>query len=152
MTRILNDQPKKLKQKRLGKGDRATPKADNTQTALPAAAPATGVDSNWKDFLKSPPGNITDKLIVEDCCSPDSKIGQFAMKSGRIAVLRLTQHTDMTDNKYVRMALRCISAWPNRNTCIHSSIPCTGGSPRQYVNESIYIYIEKRMTVKHCND
>ena len=80
-----------------------------------------------------------ERLIMEYCCGPESKIGNpenFADDNCR--VIRYTEEDDMRTDAGKRKALSDIKTFKGKHISLWSSIPCTGGSPWQYVNESIF--------------
>ena len=79
------------------------------------------------------------RLLMEFCCVRDSKLGQMSKASAGCKTIRYTEEEDMTSDNGLQKALADLKGWKGRgNVALWSSIPCTGGSSWQYVNEVIY--------------
>ena len=78
------------------------------------------------------------RLLVEYCCSHDSLLGDKTEIAEGCTVLRLTEREDMTSESGMRYALRSMKRFRPARVMVWSSIPCTGGSAWQRVNEALY--------------
>ena len=81
------------------------------------------------------------RLMVEWCCSPDSKLGQQRAASKGCTVFRVTENEDATTRKCVeQMTQKTIQFWKENGKCnvhVHISLPCTGGCPWNNVNKDL---------------
>ena len=81
------------------------------------------------------------RLMVEWCCSPDSKLGQPRAASKGCTVLRVTESEDATAKECVeQMTQKTIKFWKDNHKCkvhVHISLPCTGGCPWNNVNKDL---------------
>ena len=81
------------------------------------------------------------RLMVEWCCSPDSKLGQPRAASKGCAVFRVTESEDAATRKCVdQMIQKTMQFWKDNHKCnvhIHISLPCTGGCPWNNVNKDL---------------
>ena len=81
------------------------------------------------------------RLMVEWCCSPDSKLGQPRAASKGCTVFRVTESEDATTKECVeRMIQKTIKIWKDNDKCnvhTHISLPCTGGCPWNNVNKDL---------------
>jgi RNA:NAD 2'-phosphotransferase (TPT1/KptA family) len=78
--------------------------------------------------------NITyDRIIIEYCCSPESKIGEHTRWSNKCLVYRITEQDDATKDSTISKIKDIIhnSLVP---VLLFASMPCTGGSPWQNIN------------------
>jgi len=75
--------------------------------------------------------NSLDRVIVEWCCSPHSRIGKATRHTKNCRVIRLTKDDDMTSNKGLQVALQAVN---QPRVHLWSAMPCTGGSPWQRIN------------------
>ncbi len=78
------------------------------------------------------------RLFVEFCCGPNSLLGQATPASVGCEVVRCTVDHDMTTQRGYRHALEAIRRYHPRQVLLWSSIPCTGGSTWQHVNEAMF--------------
>ena len=76
-----------------------------------------------------------DRMLIEYCCGPDSLLGQSTHSSSGCEVVRLTERIDMTTESGLRFALDAVRPAPRGRILLWSSIPCTGGSTWQYINQ-----------------
>ena len=60
------------------------------------------------------------------------------MPYDRCEVVRLTEKEDMTTESGYQYAYDKLMEHSSRHVTLWASIPCTGGSPWQYVNEAMY--------------
>ena len=80
-----------------------------------------------------------ERLLLEYCCGPQSKIGNprnFLDESCK--VIRYTENEDMRTDQGRKLALADIREFKGKHISLWGSMPCTGGSPWQYVNEAHY--------------
>ena len=81
------------------------------------------------------------RLMVEWCCSPDSKLGQPRAAAKGCTVFRVTESEDATTRKCVeQMTQKTIQFWKENDKCnvhVHISLPCTGGCPWNNVNKDL---------------
>ena len=86
-------------------------------------------------------GQNATRLLVEVCCSEESKLGQTRKASEGCARLRVTESHDLrsesTINEVEAEVMRFRKAHPKAATLIFASLPCTGGSPWGHVNKSL---------------
>ena len=78
-------------------------------------------------------------MLIEYCCSQDSMLGRSSPQSVGCKSLRLTEAEDMTDENNVDKVITEITAFGKPTVTLWASIPCTGGSSWQYINEMIYL-------------
>ena len=72
------------------------------------------------------------RLVIEFCCSQNSKLGSPAMiDDPECLVVRSTQDIDMTTPRVLKFALNALREFDGP-VALWASIPCTGGSPWQY--------------------
>ena len=101
-----------------------------------------------------------DRLILEYCCSSNSKIGQQASHSRGCEVIRLTEEINMASEGGFLWAEAQIAKVPKTTYLfMWSAIPCTPGSPWQRINrlkpgvaESIdaQILVTKKLVNNFC--
>ena len=133
---------KSARPKRQGKGhiDIATADANSFLKAQPKGTPKVKPQAKPGAPATGPQAQSRDRLLIEFCTSEDSRRGQEKnIPDHNTYVLRLTEKEDMTSETGLDMAIRAVQNHPNQKITLWSSIPCTGGSPWQYVNEAIYI-------------
>ena len=83
-------------------------------------------------------GDFPRRLFLEFCCGPDSKLcNPMYIDDGTCDAVRLTRDIDMTTPEGLNFAIHHVGACEGPIT-LWASIPCTGGSPWQYVNEKQY--------------
>ena len=81
-----------------------------------------------------------DRVMVEFCCSPESKLGQAREASKSCHVVRVTEADDATKSKTIQVLVN-----KNHTLCdeggdtskpllLFASLPCTGGCPWQRIN------------------
>ena len=79
------------------------------------------------------------RLLLEFCCGPESKLGNRSnMVDNDCVVIRLTEEHDMTTEFGYMYAISRIREHEGHHITLWGSMPCTGGSPWQYVNECMY--------------
>ena len=76
-----------------------------------------------------------DRMLIEYCCSPSSKLGQITTSSRGCEVVRLTEEHDMTTDEGLNYALQAVRRAPPGALMLWASLPCTGGSTFQYINQ-----------------
>ena len=83
--------------------------------------------------------NTHDRLLIEFCCSADSKLGQMRSESKGCKVLRVTINEDATTSKCMKWIDKEINTFkqqhPKAKVLLYGSLPCTGGSPWGNVNK-----------------
>ncbi len=104
---------------------------DHSQ-ALPAARRRRDDDGSGKVIAG------VKRLIMESCCGNESQLGRKWPEARGCEVIRLTEDIDLTSKSGLDFAKKKIDELPNSNILLWSSIPCTGGSTWQYVNEAIW--------------
>ena len=65
-----------------------------------------------------------------------------------VGVLRLTEKEDMTKSCNVDTVISTIRKYNKHSITLWSSIPCTGGSSWQYINEMIYYKTGNKKALK----
>ena len=79
---------------------------------------------------------ISDRRLVEFCCSEDSVLGQPKFVRAGCRVFRLTIVDDLTTEDGLQAALRAVTnAAPGEYIHLWASLPCTAGSPWQHLNK-----------------
>eukprot|EP00959_Pyramimonas_sp_CCMP1952_P095065 1988277-Pyramimonas_sp.AAC.1 len=89
------------------------------------------------------------RLCVVFCCGPDRRLGNQAfIPDQHCAVVRLTENEDMTTKEGKAFAAAKLEEFnkemksrgqaSDKRITFGISIPCTGGSPWQYVSEAVY--------------
>ena len=83
--------------------------------------------------------NTYDRLLIEFCCSADSKLGQMRSESKGCKVIRVTINEDATTSKCMKWLDKEINTFkrqhPQAKVLLYGSLPCTGGSPWGNVNK-----------------
>ena len=80
-----------------------------------------------------------DRVLVEFCCGPESKLGDLSRKPTKgCHIIRCTEDRDVTKpanrQEIRRELLDVISVNPSMKILVWISIPCTGGTPWIYIN------------------
>ena len=76
-------------------------------------------------------------VFIEFACAPDSSLGVHCQRYG-IPFIRLSkEHTDLLDPNTIDQLIEQVKGCQGRPN-LWSSIPCTSGSPWQYVNRAQY--------------
>ena len=81
-----------------------------------------------------------DRVMVEFCCSPESKLGQAREASKHCHVVRVTEADDATKSKTIQALVSKIHALcdeggdTSKPLLLFASLPCTGGCPWQRIN------------------
>ena len=81
-----------------------------------------------------------DRVMVEFCCSPESKLGQAREASKRCHVVRVTEADDATRSKTIQALVSKIHTLcdeggdTSKPLLLFASLPCTGGCPWQRIN------------------
>ena len=79
---------------------------------------------------------ISDRRLVEFCCSENSVLGHKRYVLAGCQCVRLTIHNDLTTQRGLSDALAAVrDAGPGEYVHLWASLPCTGGSPWQYINQ-----------------
>jgi hypothetical protein len=84
-------------------------------------------------------GGITtgkqNRIIIEYCCGPNSKIGQQHVWSKDCLVIRVTEQDDATKVTVIDSLIQLVRSTPEHiPILLFSAMPCTGGSPWQNIN------------------
>ncbi len=81
------------------------------------------------------PQVVSDRWLVEYCCSPDSVLGGEKYNKAGCMSVRLTIHHDLTTQSGLDHALQQVRS-TQRGEYVHlwGALPCTGGSPWQRIN------------------
>ena len=112
-----------------GKSSSCTEKAAISWTTDPGAM----LDRGYLTMVAS--NREHDRLLLEYCCSPDSKIGQQAENFPGCEVIRLTEEINMTsEGGYLWAESKILKAPKSTYIFMWSAIPCTPGSPWQRIN------------------
>ena len=112
-----------------GKSSSCTEKAAISWTTDPGAM----LDRGYLTMVAS--NREHDRLLLEYCCSPDSKIGQQAENFPGCEVIRLTEEINMTsEGEYLWAESKILKAPKSTYIFMWSAIPCTPGSPWQRIN------------------
>ena len=91
----------------------------------------------------SPGGTPQTRVLLEVCCSPESKLGEVTRKAAHgCKVIRITKDDDVLDPQtrklIVRQVLNELRYLPKgRRLLVWASLPCTGGTPWIHVNKTI---------------
>ena len=81
-----------------------------------------------------------DRVMVEFCCSPESKLGQAREASKHCHVVRVTEADDATKSKTIQALVSKIHALcdeggdTSKPLLLFASLPCTGGCPWQRIH------------------
>jgi hypothetical protein len=104
--------------------------AHELQEASAVDRPATGLLS-LDDRLCKPK-----RTMIEFCCGKDSLLGRTEkFRSARgCKVVRITEEIDARSPLAMKLMLETINATPGHQLLLFSAMPCTGGSPWQYLN------------------
>ena len=141
-----------MKQKRLGQSTKGGAVQLLEQIQSSAAVPAT-VQQRLQQLFSAVAvpapvsvqqaegrGFTGNRLLVEYCCSEQSELGKWTRSSSGCSVLRLTEKEDMTNQESVTKAIGQIMSFNRKpNITLWASMPCTGGSTWQYVNEHMFL-------------
>ena len=73
------------------------------------------------------------RIIIEFCCGPKSKLGTPTTWSKDCLVIRITEELDATKQSTLQYVLHTIRT-ANVPVMLFVAIPCTGGSPWQNIN------------------
>ena len=79
-----------------------------------------------------------DRLLVEVCCSEDSKLGQNRQESSGCKIIRITEKDDATKESTINELISNIREFHDqggRKVMIHFSLPCTGGCSWNHINK-----------------
>ena len=97
------------------------------------SAPSRGGDTlhtNFEDY---------DRMLVEYCCSEDSKLGQLRRSSKGCYVLRVTEADDARTEECRDMIVKRVKDFrkrvPDGKILFYVSLPCTGGCPWNHINK-----------------
>ena len=74
-----------------------------------------------------------DRVIIEYCCSPDSRLGRKTKWSKNCLTHRITENEDATKVETIQNTKDLLSSF-NVPVLVVASIPCTGGSAWQHLN------------------
>ena len=77
--------------------------------------------------------NKYNRIMIEFCCSPDSKLGQHSAYSNGCKVIRVTEAMDATKQSTLDYLCEVVHT-ETVPVFVFSSMPCTGGSPWQNIN------------------
>eukprot|EP00959_Pyramimonas_sp_CCMP1952_P106859 2233897-Pyramimonas_sp.AAC.1 len=113
--------------------------------AIPAMATIAQVGGRGAEFWIredfAPATHWTgERFLLTYCCGPRRKIGHpknFVDNSRK--VIRCTETEGMRTDEGRRLALNDITTFKGKHITLWGSMPCTGGSPWQYVNETPYL-------------
>ena len=83
-----------------------------------------------------------DRVMVEFCCSPESKLGQAREASNKCHVVRVTEADDATKSKTIQALVSKIhtlcdeggGSGSSKPLLLFASLPCAGGCPWQRIN------------------
>ena len=80
-----------------------------------------------------------DRVIIEFCCGENSRIGQPTKHSKGCKVIRITKEHDLTTKSGLEFTVKAIKGElkkiSGKRITLWVSIPCTGGSPWQNINQ-----------------
>eukprot|EP00959_Pyramimonas_sp_CCMP1952_P035601 745525-Pyramimonas_sp.AAC.1 len=80
-----------------------------------------------------------DRLLLGCCCGPESSIGNPKnFDDNSCKVIRYTEKEDMRTDKGRILVLNDKKKFNGTHIALWGSMPCTGGSPWQYANETHY--------------
>ena len=125
----------------------ADPNPGQTEIVEPTTTATHGSSESSDQIIDSSSASMsaavgkeeTERLVMEYCCSPESKLGNPSnFADNNCKVIRYTEEDDMRTDAGKCKALSDIKAFKGKHISLWSSIPCTGGSPWQYVNEAIF--------------
>ena len=98
-----------------------------------------GMRYNKKQSLVASRGDGEyDRLLVEVCCSENSKLGQNRQTSSGCKIIRITEKDDATKDSTINDLISSIREFHNqggRKVMIHFSLPCTGGCSWNHINK-----------------
>ena len=98
-----------------------------------------GMKYEKKPYLAASRGDGDyDRLLVEVCCSEDSKLGQNRQASTGCKIIRITEKDDATKESTINELISDIRDFHNqggRKVMIHFSLPCTGGCSWNHINK-----------------
>lgn len=78
---------------------------------------------------------ISDRRLMEYCCSEDSRLGRHKYQVMGCSVIRLTEKHDLTTESGLEEAIKAVrEARDDEYVHLWGSLPCTGGSPWQFIN------------------
>ena len=81
--------------------------------------------------------DISNRKLLEFCCSEDSRLGNRRYVELGCQVVRLTVKHDLTTKEGVDVALKAVHDTPEgKYLHLWGSLPCTGGSPWQRINRA----------------
>ena len=77
------------------------------------------------------------RLIIEFCCGPDSKLGQTSKikEASNCRVIRVTEEHDVTTDKGFQFVSNLIDICYGPETMLMAAMPCTGGSMWMNINK-----------------
>ena len=93
---------------------------------------STRIPVGLKNYISEDKDCPADRVIVEYCCSLDSRIGMRNRHSAGCRVIRITE--DLDANSYAGFTLAA-KGCTMRRALLYSAIPCTGGSSWQFINK-----------------
>ncbi len=96
---------------------------------------------------------MANRLLIEICCDKNSRLGQQTEASDGCQVLRITEEDDFTTQECVEKIKNAIQCWGDtKSILVWSSIPCTGGSTWQYVNEAVYTRSNNELALRRLRN
>ena len=102
----------------------ASERSGSETTTLIPACPSNGGPTNAK---LSPI-----RRLVKFCCGPDSLLSQSTAASAQCECIRITIEDDVTTESGKQHSLNAVTT--KTPTLLWASMPCTGGSPWQFIN------------------
>jgi hypothetical protein len=80
------------------------------------------------------PADPPNRVIIEVCCSANSKMGQHTSFSAGCLVIRITIDDDFTSQPGIQKVLVALQQYAALPILVWVSIPCTGGTQWTYYN------------------
>ena len=72
-----------------------------------------------------------ERRLVEICCGERSALGRYTCASARCDRVRIDKSLDILNDETKRLVIRALCS---ENTAVWLSLPCTGGSKRNWYN------------------
>ena len=116
----------------------ASPKKPQFQLASPSEPRPQALASS-RSCGEPTAGLTPQRLMVEICCSPNSKLSDVTRKSADgCRVIQFTEKHNLLDEDYRRYVAGIVNGFPkNKEVLLWLSLPCTGGTSWSYVNLKI---------------
>ena len=93
---------------------------------------STRIPVGMRSFISEDKDQPSDRVIVEYCCSLESRIGMRNRHSAGCKVMRITEELDASSYAGFTLAAKGCTM---KKALLYSAIPCTGGSSWQFINK-----------------